>query len=61
MECGTGDNEVVPRRARPTGGSYPLVSLRRNQWSVWSGMTGQFGAELVVSLQRNTQLKAKFD
>ena len=38
MECGTGDNEVVPRRARPTGVSYPLVGLQRNQWSVCSGI-----------------------
>jgi hypothetical protein len=47
MECGTGDNEVVPRRARPTGGVIP--------WSVCVGIAGQFGVESVVSLLRNTQ------
>ena len=30
VKCCTGDNEVVPRRARPQGASYPLVSLLRN-------------------------------
>src|SRR3972149_2900836 len=55
MECGTDGNEVVPRRPRPTGVSYPLVSLRRNRWSVWSGMAGQFASESVVNLLRNTQ------
>lgn len=51
MECGTGDNEIVPRRARPTGGSYPLVSLRRNQWSVCSGIRMRFLTGIMKDLE----------
>src|SRR5660398_274270 len=40
-----GDNEVVPRRARPSGGAFPLVSLDWNGWSVSSGISGQFAPE----------------
>jgi DNA-3-methyladenine glycosylase I len=54
MKCDTGDNEGFPRCAHPTGSVIPLVSLRRNRWSVWSGIGGQFAAESVVSLLRNT-------
>src|SRR5665811_214387 len=52
VKCGTGDNEVVPHRSRPTGGLSPgqfasesLVSLEWNGWSVWSGISGQFAPE----------------
>ncbi len=53
MECGTSDYEVVPRRALPTGAATPwsicvgiagqfgvesVVSLRRNEWSICSGI-----------------------
>src|SRR5665811_1099263 len=34
VKCATGDNEVVPRRSRPAGRDYPLVSLRRNTQKV---------------------------
>ncbi len=42
-------------RARQ-GGACPLVGLERNRWSVWTEMDGQFAAESVVSLLRNTHL-----
>jgi predicted Zn-ribbon and HTH transcriptional regulator len=53
VKCGTGDNEVVPRHARPAGGGLPpgqfasesLVNLEWNGWSVWSGISGQFAPE----------------